>query len=491
MVCDAMCIIWSDPYAKRYGRSGQKQNGCDVYGKKAGRVVVAQAKNMEYLSERDALKEIEMAENYPTTLQEMHFAISGQRDARFAAFIENESAKRLEQGRFSLQVWFFDDLVQRMAGFPNLEHKYLSAFIRSPQADAHADIQELKNRLAALEEQLLRRDDTPVSEQVSDARGRALPADDGCWRLLITIKQAQQVEGGNTKADQRFIVDPKLVTPDASSQRPLQEFSEVPLPSGEPVSPNKLEEVLIELVDRGDRAMINQFPSGEKPGLLVVLSLQHQLIKTMKWISYVKKLKQGLSSPPIAVACLCRQSDSIDSVSNQWLAAGNISDTHSRKITEVMSEAGKQLKDLDWLLIDDQANESSSCPRKSFEDLDKVSTLRDMNLFFGRHHALMLRCPKVSSRYSERIKKILYKGIPLFFLEFVEPELTSVDSIAGILDWECADFVPKYCKRHRVPESQEDYRLVDSYLFWEDHRYKPMKTIPPMVTESLIPPLLP
>jgi hypothetical protein len=95
MVCDAMCIIWGDPYAKRYGRSGQKQNGCDVYGKKAGRVVVAQAKNMEYLSERDALKEIEMAENYPTTLQEMHFAISGQRDARFAAFIENKSAKRL------------------------------------------------------------------------------------------------------------------------------------------------------------------------------------------------------------------------------------------------------------------------------------------------------------------------------------------------------------------------------------------------------------
>jgi hypothetical protein len=480
MVCDAMTIIWSDPNAKRYGRTGQKQNGCDVYGKTDGGVVVAQAKNMDCLSKEDALKEITMAESYPTALQEMHFAISGKRDTRFSDFIKAESEKRKKQGRFSLQVWFFDDLVQKMAGFPNLEHKYLSAFIRSPHAYDHADIQELKNRLAALEEQLRSRDNTPVSEEPSVVRKEALASHDGCWRFLIAIKQAQLAEGGNTPADKKFIVDQKIVAPDASVECPLQMPTQDPLPSAEPVGLNELGDVLKRLISIGDSCIRERFGNSEKPNMLVVLSLQNQLIESMEWISWLNERKDYLSPPPIAIASLCRQSQGSD-VASEWLDAGRFSSGHSADICKIMDDQDKCLRDLHWLLVDDRANQSAACTCKPLTDLDKADKLADLRKFFQHHHALLLRWENNSREHWSRIRKILRMGIPLFLLEFVDSESSFDGPIASIFDWNCHQLVPNYCQSHSRYESEEDRRLVDSsYLFWEDHRYKPLKITSPL-----------
>lgn len=72
-------------------------------------------------------------------------------------------------------------------------------------------------------------------------------------------------------------------------------------------------------------------------------------------------------------------------------------------------------------------------------------------------------------------------GIPLFLLEFGDSEPSFDGPIASIFDWKCHQLVPNYCQSHSRYESEEDRRLVDSsYLFWEDHRYKPLNITSPL-----------
>jgi hypothetical protein len=499
MVCDAMAIIWKDPNTKRYGRNGQNQDGVDVYGKSGGQNVASQVKNMDRLTEAKALEEINRAKSYNPPIKELHFAICGDRDTRFTQFIEKQSCSHVKHGGFSVHVWFFEDIVQKLTGDPCLEHKYLKAFMLSPHGDM---MENLERRIAELLAQLHQRDASPVTKKVSEVIAPALSEHDGCWRLLISVSEAKQVEGGNHSAEQRFIVDPKLVNPEASSQRPLQEFWEDPLPSGQPVSFQELRDILISLISVARRAIIKHIPGGLKPELLTILSLENKLIREARWIHLLKKLKQFKNArPPIAIACLCRQSDGNPSGDFRWVEPGTRSIEHSLDIINLTNAEGSRFKDLRWLLIEDQdprdhkasadllSNEgvAFAISRKCSNDLDLLTSPQVEDCFFEDHHALFLRWKGSSSRFAKRLEKILEAGIPLFLLEPLSADPTSIASSTHIFNWECHDFVPNYCRKHRRPESAEDRSLVHSYLFWEDHRYRPFKEVPPMQTESLIP----
>ena len=155
---------------------------------------------------------------------------------------------------------------------------------------------------------------------------------------------------------------------------------------------------------------------------------------------------------------------------------------HSRDILDILDEPGGQLKNLRWLLIEDHdSGDSSMLPCKQFDELDRASASDAMNRFFARHHALLLRLIANGANFAERVEKILDAGIPFFLLEFFSSVPTSDESIASILEWSSERFVPGYCKKHRMPEASEDYRLAESFLFWEDHRYPPFENVLPKI----------
>lgn len=130
MVLDAMRLRWTDPDAQRNGRRGQRQHGVDIFGMDGEMSVGAQAKNMDSLSERNALAEIAKAEGFSPQLDKFYFVIGGPCDAKFQEFVRLLSASRKSAGKFSVHVIFFEDVCQTLAAEDTLLLKYWRDFIR-------------------------------------------------------------------------------------------------------------------------------------------------------------------------------------------------------------------------------------------------------------------------------------------------------------------------------------------------------------------------
>ena len=129
MVLDWARIRWSDPNAQRNGRRGQKQNGVDIVAHSGGVTFGVQAKHMDHLAKGLAFSEIQKAENFTPALHELHFAISGPRDAAFQEVIRNESALRVARGAFAVHVVYFDDVCHEFSSYPKLIRKYWGPLI--------------------------------------------------------------------------------------------------------------------------------------------------------------------------------------------------------------------------------------------------------------------------------------------------------------------------------------------------------------------------
>lgn len=369
-----------------------------------------------------------------------------------------------------------------------------------------------------------------LAARISSAhRGLPLSRHDGCWRLLITIQRVKQSEGGNSKDDEAFFVDSEIIEPDASQAYSLQEIVKGYK------SPLFCDPMRFKAVDDGmvlenlitiAHHKITQLRPEQFQEIVVIISLEYELISDNKWIKLIKKVKKcGESSPPVAMACLTRPPGT-DEV--KWTSIGTRSIENSQQIVEMLCSGGK-LRDLNWLLIEDETGENadelatltapavpvggSIARRKTFKQLDhwrppisrrqspgaRRSSVRPEN-FFGSHHALWLRWRANTSgfaKFKKRLDKILHSGIPFFFLESLPTEADSVGSACHLLEWQCDNFVQAYCKCHRRPdlspddETKRNESLRDACLYWDDHRYKPLKTIQPTPTDLLASPFIP
>lgn len=129
MALDAMRLRWRYPNAQRNGRCGQRQHGVDIFGKMGTSSVAAQAKNMDALSEGDAISEIVKAERFQPSLHDFYLVIGGPRDASFQEFIRLLSNDRNSNGKFSVHVLFFEDVCQELALDIFLIQKYWGDFL--------------------------------------------------------------------------------------------------------------------------------------------------------------------------------------------------------------------------------------------------------------------------------------------------------------------------------------------------------------------------
>ena len=105
---------WQDPNAQKYGRHGQAQNGVDIYGQinSTKDYIAVQCKRYKdgQLNNQQILNEIAKAESFLSPISEYLIATTESRDTKIQDFIRSENNKRKSEGKFIVNVVFWEDL---------------------------------------------------------------------------------------------------------------------------------------------------------------------------------------------------------------------------------------------------------------------------------------------------------------------------------------------------------------------------------------------
>ncbi|MEH2425194.1 MAG: restriction endonuclease [Nostoc sp.] len=123
---------WQDPYAQRYGRNGQAQNGIDIYGQQngSGSYVAVQCKRYQdkKLNKRTILAEVKKAETFSSPISKYIIATTVSRDTKIQDYVRLLNEKRKSENLFSIHLIFWEDICNYLADISNhdLLKKYYS-----------------------------------------------------------------------------------------------------------------------------------------------------------------------------------------------------------------------------------------------------------------------------------------------------------------------------------------------------------------------------
>jgi hypothetical protein len=110
--------IWECKEIKKNGRSGQSQNGVDVYGVPKGEKyyfgIQCKGKD-EYthkkLSKKEVDRELELAKKFKPTLKKFYFATTANKDAEIAEYVRFKDIENRENGLFEVHLFSWEDIV--------------------------------------------------------------------------------------------------------------------------------------------------------------------------------------------------------------------------------------------------------------------------------------------------------------------------------------------------------------------------------------------
>lgn len=123
---------WHDNHAQRYGRSGQAQNGIDIYGQQnsSGKYIGVQCKRYEdnKLNQQIIQAEIVKAESFSSPLSEYIIATTASRDTKIQDLIRSLNEERGLENKFAVSIVFWEDICNDLADPNNrdLLKKYYS-----------------------------------------------------------------------------------------------------------------------------------------------------------------------------------------------------------------------------------------------------------------------------------------------------------------------------------------------------------------------------
>ncbi len=114
MARDAMAQCWQSTDLQMHGRSGQAQNGVDIYGADdIGRRVGIQCKRCEETPSVKLIQdEIANAEKFPSTLSTLYIATTADYDAPLQSSVRILSDERVAVRKFAVSVLFWGDIVR-------------------------------------------------------------------------------------------------------------------------------------------------------------------------------------------------------------------------------------------------------------------------------------------------------------------------------------------------------------------------------------------
>lgn len=113
IVRDAQAQRWKSPNLQKNGRTGQKQNGVDIYGPdEIGRPVGIQCKRFKgQLALKDVIDEVGKAEKFKGNLTTLYIATTSEHDASLQQQVRTLSDKRVTQDKFAVAVLFWDEIL--------------------------------------------------------------------------------------------------------------------------------------------------------------------------------------------------------------------------------------------------------------------------------------------------------------------------------------------------------------------------------------------
>ncbi len=131
MCADVLKRIWKDTYVVRNGRTGQRQDGVDIYGYPErlgghfkGKVAGAQCKETDVLTIAIVEAEVEKAKAFEPRLTEYLVLTTAKRDAAL------QKAVRTKQWEFRVHVLFWEDISLELSSHDDLLQKYFPNWLR-------------------------------------------------------------------------------------------------------------------------------------------------------------------------------------------------------------------------------------------------------------------------------------------------------------------------------------------------------------------------
>jgi hypothetical protein len=110
---------WQDNHAQRYGRSGQEQNGIDIYGRQnsSDKYIGVQCKRYKdkKLTQEIINAEIVKAEGFSYPLSEYIIATTASRDTKLQDFVRSLNEKRRLENKFPVYIVFWEDICNELA----------------------------------------------------------------------------------------------------------------------------------------------------------------------------------------------------------------------------------------------------------------------------------------------------------------------------------------------------------------------------------------
>ncbi len=130
MIRDICAFEWQDPYTEKNGRSGQKQFGVDIYGRPIGadgKYRAAQCKlrtTDKQLSQQEIEVEVKEARKFPHDLDTLIIVTDLPRDTHTQITVNQISQAEIRLNGRRVVIWFWDDVIERLAAYPRLIVKY-------------------------------------------------------------------------------------------------------------------------------------------------------------------------------------------------------------------------------------------------------------------------------------------------------------------------------------------------------------------------------
>lgn len=136
---DMVCDIFSDLFKfnnfqrygrnlRRYGRTGQTQNGVDIAGHLRDGIIGIQCKLRSggTITFSEIKNEIKEADGFTPTLSEYYIATTAKRDAEVTSKILSISKDRVKRGNFPVHILFWEDLAAHILNSQDIYYKYYS-----------------------------------------------------------------------------------------------------------------------------------------------------------------------------------------------------------------------------------------------------------------------------------------------------------------------------------------------------------------------------
>lgn len=138
MCVDLLKRLWRTPYIFRNGRSGQQQDGVDIYGQPehlggstSQKYAGGQCKLTERLSLGTLQAEVEQAKSFVPALSEYLIFTTAHRDAALQIKV------RTTKWPFPVFIWFWEDVSLELSSHGDLLQKYYPAWMKKTTTKDH------------------------------------------------------------------------------------------------------------------------------------------------------------------------------------------------------------------------------------------------------------------------------------------------------------------------------------------------------------------